>query len=79
MVQSGVADITFEGTDGVLDCKGSLFPTTAPSVLAETNKEVKFVAAGQKKRRPSYESYLSFTPEEKVQVASVNGVRAAAG
>ena len=50
--------------------KGPVFPTTAPSVLAE---EVKLVAAGLKKRRGSYESYLSFT------VASINGVRAAAG
>ena len=45
-------------------------PLTAPSVLAEINKEVKLVAAGQKKRQGSYESYLSFTPEEKAQVAS---------
>ena len=44
-----------------------------------TNWEVKLVAAGQKKRRGSYESYLSFTPEEKAQVASVNGVWATAG
>ena len=56
--------------------KGSMFPTSAPSILAE---EVKLVAAGQKKRRGSYESYLSFTPEEKARVASINGDRAAAG
>ena len=52
-----------------------LFPTTAPSVLAEINTELKLVAAGQKIRRGSYKSFLSFTPEEKVRVASVNGVQ----
>ena len=56
--------------------KGPVFRTTVQSVLAE---EVTLVAAGLKKRRGSYESYLSFTPEEKARVASVNGVRAAAG
>ena len=59
--------------DGVLDSKAPVFPMTAPSVLVE---EVKLVAAGQKKRRGSY---LSFTPEEKARVASVNGVGAAVG
>ena len=63
--------------DDVLDSKGPLSRTIAPSVLAEVNKEVKSVTAAQKKKRGSY---LSFTPEEKARVAqygSVHGVRAA--
>ena len=51
----------------------------ALSICAELYKEVKLVTAGKKKRQDLYESYLPFTPEEKVQVAqsgSVNGVRA---
>ena len=51
--------------DGVLDSKGPLSRTIAPSILTGVNKEVKLVATGQKERRSSYESYLSFTPEEK--------------
>ena len=45
------------------------------SFLAEVSKEVKLVAAGQKKKRGSY---LSFTPKQKVLVAQysiVNDVR----
>ena len=61
-------------TDGVLNSKGSLSRAIVSSVLAEVNREVKLVAAGKKKKRGSY---LSFTPEEKAQIAqygSVNGV-----
>ena len=36
--------------DGVLNSKGPLSRTIAPSILAEVNEEVKLVAAGQKKR-----------------------------
>ena len=63
--------------DDVLDSKGPLSRTIAPSILAEVNKEVKSVTVAQKKKRGSY---LSFTPEEKARVAqygSVHGVRAA--
>ena len=59
-----MADLACEGwacqtTDDVLN--------SGPSVLyiAEINKEVKLVAAGQKKRRGSYDLYLFFTPKEK--------------
>ena len=66
---------------GILDSKGPLSHTIARSILAEVNKEVKIVTAGQKKRQDLYELYLPFTPEEKVQVAqcgSVNRVQATA-
>ena len=36
--------------DSVLDSKGPLSRTIAPSILAEVIKEVKLVAAGQKKK-----------------------------
>ena len=41
----------FPLTDGVLDSKGPLSHTIAPSVLAKVNKEVKLVAAGQTEKR----------------------------
>ena len=52
--------------------------TIAPSVLAEINKEVKLIAASQKKisEQDLYELYLPFTLEEKERVAqcsSING------
>ena len=40
--------------DGVLDPKGPLARTIPPNVLTEVNKQVKLVAAGQKKNRGSY-------------------------
>ena len=40
--------------DGVLDPKGPLARTIPPNVLTEVNKQVKLVAAGQKKKRGSY-------------------------
>ena len=61
----------------VLNPNGRLTCTIAPNVLSEVNKETKLVAAGQKKKRGSY---LSFIPEEKARVAqygSINGVQAA--
>ena len=68
----------FRPADGVLDSKGPLSGTIAPSVLAEVNKEVKSVAGAQKKKRGLY---LFFTPEEKARVAQyaggIHGVRAA--
>ena len=51
----------------VLNSKGPLSRTIAPSVLTEVNEEVKLVTAGQKKSEQDlYELYLSFTPGEKV-------------
>ena len=61
-------------------CQPSIPYTIAQSVLADVNKEVKLVAAGQKKKRGSCKSYLSFKLEGKMQVAqysSVSGVRSA--
>ena len=40
--------------DGVLDPKGPLARTIPSNVLTEVNKQVKLVAAGQKKKRGSY-------------------------
>ena len=67
----------FRPADGVLDSKGPLSGTIAPSVLAEVKKEVNSVAGVQKKKRGLY---LFFTPEEKAraaQYAGIYGVRAA--
>ena len=63
----------FRPAHGVLDSKGPLLGTIAPSVLAEVNKEVKSVAGAQKKKRGSY---LFFTPEEKARVAQYAGIHA---
>ena len=52
--------------DSVIDSKGPLSRMIAPSVLVELNKEVKPVAAGQKKTsgQDLYESYLLHTKGE---------------
>ena len=62
--------------DSIIDSKGPLSRTIVPSVLAELNKEVKLVAAGQKKL-PDKICMNRITLEEKVRVAqcgSINGV-----
>ena len=52
----------YQPADGTLDSKGPLSRMIAQSVFTKVNKEVKHVAAGQKKRQGSYELYLSFIP-----------------
>ena len=50
MAQASLYRYYYRLADGVLNSKGPLSRTIAPSVLAKINKEVKLVAAGQKKR-----------------------------